>query len=238
MQFKRYGGGDSAFLCLHGWNGNHATFAPLAAGLPEGVSLWCPDLPQFDSLDAITSELQHFASGIGKPLRIIGNCSGALHGLLLAKRIPVERLVMIDAFAYWPTYFRMFLTPIAGRIAYLTAFANPLGRWLANTAVAQHRAASTDLTEGFRRVNHAATYRQLQLLAEMDAPESFRGLVHEVEIVFGQHSFGAVRRSAQIWQSVFPAAKQYELTGAGHLPILEATRQLQSILFQERRCTV
>lgn len=238
MRFERYGTGDYAFLCLHGWNGGHATFAPLAKQLPPGVSLWCPDLPACDTITRQTAGLAEFAAQIPGPLRIVGNCSGAAFGLLLAQKMPVDRLVMIDAFAYIPIYFSVFVTPVLGRLAYYSAFANPIGRWIANSAVANHRAEATDLTEGFRRVNHEATYRQLRLLAEMGRPEDFRGIGAEIDIVYGARTFSAIRKSAKIWKKVFPEAKTHELAGAGHLPILEATSQLSDILFQERLCTV
>lgn len=238
MRFERYGHGPCAFLCLHGWNGNHATFKPLAAGLPDEVSLWCPDIPAGGSLAEITNSLEALAGAMPKPLRIVGICSGALHGLLLAERTPVERIVMIDAFAYWPAYFRIFLAPVWGRYAYLTTFANPLGRWLANCSLARHRNHSTNLTEGFSRVDHAETYRQLQLLTEIHAPEGFRHINAHVEIVYGERSFTAIRRSAAIWKNVFPSAPEHRLAGAGHLPLLEATGQLRRIIFEESPCIV
>ena len=238
MHVERYGCGGENFLCLHGWNGTHTTFAPLAEGMPQGVSLWCPDIPACDSLAAIASELESVAREIPGPLRIVGNCSGALHGLLLAERLRVESIVMIDAFAWLPVYFRLFLAPMFGHVAYWSAFANPLGRWAANLSMARHRKATTDLTAGFRKVNHAETYRQLQLLAGLRSPERFRGVCEHVDIVYGERSFAAVKKSAAIWKQVFPTACEYSLAGAGHLPVLEATSQLQSIIFQEKPCRV
>ncbi len=240
MRFERYGDGDYSFLCLHGWNGGHATFEPLAKLLPPGVSLWCPDLPACDTIAQQTAELAEFAARIPGPLRIVGNCSGAAFGLRLARELTVERLVMIDAFAYIPLYFGVFVTPVVGRLAYYTAFANPVGRWFANSVTARHRARTTDLTAGFRRVNHEATFRQLQLLAGMGRPEDFRGIGAKIDIVFGAKTFRAIRKSAAIWKEVFPEATIHELRGAGHLPILEATSQLRDILLvpQETPCTV
>jgi pimeloyl-ACP methyl ester carboxylesterase len=236
MHVERYGGGDRGFLCLHGWNGSHRTFEPLAEALPAGVSLWCPDMPDRESLAGITDELQALAATMPPPLRIIGNCSGALHALLLAERMPVDQIVMIDAFAYWPVYFRIFLAPVFGQYAYLSAFANPLGRWVANASVAHHRKSSTNLTEGFSRVDHGATYRQLHLLTGIGSPQRFRSLVANVQITYGTKSFAAIKRSAAIWKDVFPQATTHELAGAGHLPLIEAAGQLRNIVFEEKPC--
>src|SRR4051794_25028953 len=118
MHVERYGTGNRAWLCLHGWNGNHRTFEPLTRHLSAGQSLVCPDLPDRQTVTAITDELQALAASMTGPLRIIGNCSGALHALLLAERMSVDQIVMIDAFAYWPLYFKVFLSPGFGRYAY------------------------------------------------------------------------------------------------------------------------
>jgi pimeloyl-ACP methyl ester carboxylesterase len=195
-------------------------------------------MPDRQTLAAVTDELQALAETMPRPLRIIGNCSGALHGLLLAERMPVDQIVMIDAFAYWPVYFRLFLSPVFGRYAYLSAFANPLGRWVANASLMQHRQASTNLTEGFSRVDHGATYRQLQLLAGIGSPECFRGIRAKVQITYGENSFAAIRRSTAIWKEIFPHATIHELAGAGHLPLIEAAGQLRSIIFEEKSCIV
>lgn len=234
MRVERYGRGERAYLCLHGWSGNHRTFEPLAPLAPSTASLWCPDIPNGETLAAITRQLQAFAEELPQPLRIVGNCSGALHGLLLAERMPVEEILMVDAFAYWPAYFRIFLAPFFGRYAYLSAFANPLGRYLANLSLARHREASTNLTEGFSGIDHEATYRQLRLLSEIGSPERFRGLAASVQIAYGEKSFASIQRSAAIWNGIFPQAARYRLAGAGHLPLLEATGQLSNIMFLRR----
>lgn len=232
MNINRYGTGPRHFLCLHGWSGNHSTFAPLAS---PGATLWCPDLPA-TSARAITDDLAAIARRIPGPLEIVGNCSGAVYGLLLAQRIGARRIVMIDAFAFWPAYFRVFLAPVWGRWAYWTAFANPVGRWLANRSLASHRTGNTDLTDGFSRVDHTATYRHLEILSAIGPSSQFSGLDAEIDIVFGERTFEAAKRSAMIWSGIFPQARRHRLPGAGHLPILEATEALKRILLEAPEC--
>ncbi len=239
MHVERFGHGPVELLCLHGWSGDHRTFEPLAHLIPDGYSLLCPDLPGCGrsaapenwSAEAIVEALAPWH----RP-RMIGNCSGAIFALLLAQRRPVEWITMIDAFAYWPWYFRLFLAPGWGRHAYGAAFANPVGRRIADLSLAKHRAASTSLTEGFAGVDHKMTYRYLQLLAEIGPPEQFRGVDAAIRIVHGARTFAAIRRSAAIWKSIFPAAQESELKGAGHLPILEAAPALSRIIFREPAC--
>jgi hypothetical protein len=50
--------------------------------------------------------------------------------------------------------------------------------------------------------------------------------------VYGERTFGAVKKSVGMWQSIWPQARAHMLEGAGHLPILEATAQLARIVFQ------
>ena len=234
MNVRKYGQGPRHLLCLHGWSGNHSTFAPLE---DAEFTLWCPDLPA-TTADGIADGLASLIRRMPGPVEIVGNCSGAIYGLLAAQREPVARIVLIDAFAFWPSYFRLFLVPVWGRLAYNTAFANPIGRWIANLSLAGHRTQDTDLTDGFSRVDHQATYRHLQILSAIGPASQFRSVHGEIDIVYGEKSFAAVRKSAGIWNGIFPQAHLHRLDGAGHLPILEATSQLRKILMQEVPCPV
>ena len=245
MHIERHGIGPRNILCLHGWSGDHHTFDPLAANLPGDLTLWCPDLPGCGrssapalwTLDAVSAEIADFASSLGGPLEILGTCSGALFALEVALRIPVTRVIMVDAFAYWPVWFRVFLAPGWGHYAYYTAFANPVGRWLTNRSLAKHRTDSTNLTNGFERVNHATTLRYLRMLAEVKSVDRYLPIRTPIELLYGEKSFRAIRDSAAMWQRVFPGAPIHELAGAGHLPIAEATSRIREILLEEAMCT-
>ena len=244
MYVERYGHGPSHCLGIHGWSGDHRTFEPLLEDLPEDVTFWSIDLPGCGkspapgswTLSSICSELAAIANSLPSPLHVVGNCSGALLALMVAGRVPFARISMIDAFASWPWYFRIFLAPGWGRYAYMTAFANPIGRWLANASLKKRRTANTDLTSGFSRVDHDVTYQYLSMFRKIQSAEQFRGIACPMDIFYGEHSFIAVRQSAQHWKRIFPQARTVALKGAGHLPILEATVQLRSLLFEEKSC--
>lgn len=247
MYVKRYGSGEQeTYFGLHGWSGDHRTFAPLAAHLPPRASLYSADLPgcgqstatRHDlTLDSITDEIVEAIKGVTLPhggITLIGTCSGAILGLLAAQHIQprLERLVLLDPFAYWPWYFRVFVSRSFGRYAYRTTFANPFGRWLTNGLLRGHRTAETDLTNSFGRINHDIAQRYLALLAEVEGIERFAGLRRvPVDIVYGERTFGAVKKSIAMWQCIWPHARAHVLRGAGHLPILEATAALSEIVF-------
>ena len=241
MHVERYGSGSQVYFGLHGWSGDHATFAPLAAYLPAGVALYSADLPGYGrspaprrwELAEITDEITRAIAAIDSRVAVIGNCSGAVFALLAAESLKgrVERLILIDPFAYLPLYFKIFLHRRIGRYAYYSTFANPLGRWLTNLSLSRHRAADTNLTESFASVNHDVAYRYLALMGEIDDVFRFSDLGLPVDLIYGARTFGAIKKSIAMWSDVWPHARRHELAGAGHLPIQEATRQLSEIVF-------
>jgi pimeloyl-ACP methyl ester carboxylesterase len=242
MHVHRFGGGPDAFFCLHGWGGSHLTYGPLAPHVPSSAALYAADLPGYGrsappstwSAEAIGDHVAEAIVGLGvAPVTLVGNCSGAVFGLIAAQRRPdlVGRIVMVDAFAFLPWYFKIFVHRRVGAIAYRSTFANPVGRWLTNASLRKRRAAGTDLTHSFRAVDHEVSLRYLEALDAIDGISRFRAVSSPVDIVYGERTFGAVKTSAAQWQTLWPQARRFELAGAGHLPIEEATRALASILF-------
>jgi len=243
MYIERTGSGEHTFLGLHGWSGDHRTFSPITTALPANVSFFSADLPGCGksvppvqwTLRAVADAIAEAAWKLPTPITLVGNCSGALLGIEAALRLGdrLERLVLIDIFAVFPWYFRVFLSKPIGRYAYAATFRNPAGRWFTNLSLREKRAKETTLTGGFAQVDHDATYRYLQLFETYPQPEYFKGLTQVVDVLYGQKTFRAVRDSAARWQAVWPQAKVTCLNGAGHLPIQEATAQLRGILFHE-----
>lgn len=244
MFIQRYGTGQELYLGLHGWSGDHTTFVPLTKFLPVNATLLSADLPGFGAspalkvctLETVAQEISQAIRQTNEPVTIIGNCSGGLLALVAADldadlRRCIRRLILIDPFAYFPWYFSVFVATPIGRYAYYSTFANPAGRWLTNLSLKKHRTSETSLTSSFTQVNHALTYRYLQMLYEIGHYTRFRHLRVPIDIVCGEKTFGAIRASARMWQSIWPQARQFELKGAGHLPIEEAASQLSDIVF-------
>jgi pimeloyl-ACP methyl ester carboxylesterase len=166
---------------------------------------------------------------------LIGNCSGAIFGLEAALRRPgrFSRLVLIDPFAWLPWYFRIFLLPFAGRLFYLTAFANPVGRVLANVALSKHRKEDVSITESFTRVDHDAALKTLRLLSTVHGASTYRQVAHPVSILRGERTFAAVTQSIADWLVNWPQAPVHVVSGAGHLPILENPALVAQLAFHE-----
>jgi pimeloyl-ACP methyl ester carboxylesterase len=165
---------------------------------------------------------------------LVGNCGGAVFALLAARELGgrVERVSMIDPFAYLPLYFKLFNAGEFGRRAYDATFANPLGRWLTNQSLRGRRAGAADLTASFAGADHEAARRYLALYEEVGGVEIFRGFDAPVEIAYGERTFGAVKRSLALWRDVLPHARVRELRGAGHQPFVEAPAQLAEVIFR------
>ena len=242
MYVEKYGSGERAYFGLHGWGGDHRTFAPLVERLPKGVAFYAADLPGYGSslaprewsLACIAEEVACAISSIAaSKVTFVGNCSGAILGLLAANHLRgrIERFVLIDPFAFMPWYFKIFVATSFGRIAYYSTFANPIGRWLTNLSLKKRRTAATNLTHSFSAIDHKVSYRYLQLLSEIESVDRFSSITEAIDIVYGEKTFGAIKQSTEQWKSIWPQARFTELRGAGHLPIIEATKQLSEIVF-------
>ena len=243
MYVERYGKGARAYLCLHGWGADRRVFAPLAAHVPVDASLYAADLPGCGSstrprewsVGAIVAEVVETIRALDAAGRVtlVGHCGGAVFALLAAREASqlVGRVVAVDPFAYLPRYFRLFTGEGFGRRAYEATFANPFGRWLTNKTLNAGRDERTDLTASFGSTDHEAARGYLALFASIEGVEVFRGLRAEVELVYGERTFGAVKKSVEMFKGVLPHARAIRLAGARHMPLTEATAQLTRVVF-------
>jgi pimeloyl-ACP methyl ester carboxylesterase len=232
------------FVGLHGWSGSGRSFDPLAPFLPEDVSLFAVEQPGFGStpgparwdvehlVGPVVAALERLPSG---PLTLVGHCAGAIVALHAALRLParIDRVVLIDPFSYAPWYFSVFDWPVLGALFYGFTFANPIGRWLTNRSLSRVRQPGMDLIEGFRTVRHVDNWRYLRALVR-SAREGFRVFAPysgRVDILYGQRTFSAVRRSLDDWRSLWPDLIEVELAGAGHMPIHEAPGAVSDAVF-------
>ncbi len=164
---------------------------------------------------------------------LVGNCIGALLALCVALERPdlVDRLVLIDAFARWPWYFRVFTNPVFGHHAYKVTFANPIGRWITNQSLAHKRTGHSNLTQGFATAGHDTQLHYLRILGEIESPEQFAAVRAAVDLITAARSFRAARESAAVWQAIWPAARLFEVPDSGHLVLSESPLRVSEIIF-------
>lgn len=246
MHIERYGEGPKVFLGVHGWAGNHRTFHRFAKYLPDDCSFFTPDLPGYggtpppERWEASLVE-EALAKAIADhgwtDVTLVGHCGGALFAAALAQRrdLPIGRLIMIDPFAYVPWYFGIFLKGDFGRYAYLTTFANPLGRWMTNLSLSSKRTKDTNLTEAFSGVDHNVAHHYLVMMASYGEAERFQGIACAVDVAYGERTFKAIRDGVDLWREVLPQTRVFTLKGAGHEPLKEATDQLAAVFFDPER---
>jgi len=244
MFVKEYGTGKRLFLCLHGWGGDHREFAPLAYRAPDDVCLLSIDLPGYGlspkpgewSLNAITDGvLAILKTRDIRCCTLIGFCSGAGLALMLASRTPakVERVAMIDPFAFVPWYFRLFLYGDFGRHAYATTFKTQVGRKITDWVLKRLQTSDANFSNAFVNLDHDVTLRYLQMLSRVDIHQRFKNLNVDIDILYGEHTFAAVRRSVEIFRSLLPQVKVRELRGVGHLPMIKGAAQLAAFIFED-----
>jgi pimeloyl-ACP methyl ester carboxylesterase len=210
--------------------------------MPKDASLFCCDLPGYGqspspgawSFDGIMEPIEAaFRAQFDRPVAVVGFCSGAAFACALAARFPerVERLVLIDPFAYAPWYFRLFLKGEFGRRAYMSTFNSPLGKRITNWVLRKRQRSDEDFTQAFGKLNHEVVLNYLRALASIDARVLAGGLRLPVVLTRGENTFGAVRKSILILSELWPQARVETLRNVGHLPLVKGRRQIQSILF-------
>lgn len=238
---KTWGTGTNVYLGIHGWGGGWDTFEPLARYLPENAVLYAIDLPGFGKTpslapwteDGMTAAILEVVDKIDGEITLVGNCSGAIFGMLAALERPTrfKRLVLLEPFAFFPWYFRMLTWPVLGRFFYAMAFQNPMGRLITNLSLSSRRTVDTDLTESFASLNHDAVFAHLLLLKAVGSYTRFAPLNCPIDLIVGAVSFGAVRESVTRWMSVWKQAQVQVLDEGAHLPLQEATHRVAEITF-------
>jgi pimeloyl-ACP methyl ester carboxylesterase len=241
LTVKTFGTGPSRFIALHGWGGSHATFSPLIPHIPESTTLDAIDLPGFGTskqpdvwkIDRIAEMVVESIQFKGE-YTVVGNCTGGVIGAELALMRPksVHRLIMIDPFAFAPWYFSLFLKGTFGRNAYRTTFASPIGRFFMNRALQSKRDKNSDLTASFKHINHDVAYAFLKMMGDHEGPSRYAGLNLPIEIILGENTFGAVKKSAEILKRIWPQARIRTISGAGHLPLEERPNDIAESIFR------
>ncbi len=242
--WQRYGDGPRTIVGLHGWSGDHRSFEPLVERMPNAFTLVSFDQPGFGKSPPppewnVRSLAEPIAEVIERleldELIIVGSCSGAVVGMELGIMLEprVARIVMIDPFMTAPWFFRLFCWGWFGRLCYLSAFANPVGRWMTNLGLAGRRADDTSLTEHFQNADHDRALGYLKALCDPGLHlRGYEKLDPLGEFLVGDRTFQSVKNSVDWWRRTrWPSAPLRFLPAAGHLPVHEASDDVASVVF-------
>jgi pimeloyl-ACP methyl ester carboxylesterase len=246
LNYQILGSGEHLYVGLHGWNGSLETFEPLAPHIPDDARLLSLDLPGYGrspglsewTLDAVAHATLDTVEAVapGEPFTLVGSCSGAVVGLYVGRHGAdrVERFVILEPFAYVPSYLRILVFPLFGRIFYWCAFANPFGRWITNTVLAGKRKDDTDMMASFSKGDPWVPHRYLRLFDSIPGADDFDDLTMPKTMIVGEYTFEAVRESVRIWSDVWGRCDVERLPDTGHLILDESPHLVSDILFEER----
>ncbi|MCC7478691.1 alpha/beta hydrolase [bacterium] len=240
------------WLLFPGWGEDQRYWARVARLLPTGTQAHFVQLPGYGdnrapvplSLYALAEALEDASAALPPgPLAYGGNCSGAALALLAARQLerPAARLLLVDCFAAMPPYFALLLRGALGRLCYLSAFANPLGRAVTNRVLSAKRKADTDIMAAFAYSSEWTNYRYLQLYGQLgsleDQPRLELAGGRAPDFVYGQRSFSLVRKGLPRWQAHWPGLRVRELEGVGHLAVQEAPERIAEVMAQGNAAT-
>lgn len=245
---KVYGNGPRLFLAFHGWAGDHREFSAIASRLPADATWISVDLPGYGSssapsqweINALVSQMEDELQDIFEryqSITLIGFCSGTVLGIELARKRQdiFKRIVMIDPFAFLPWYFRIFTLGEFGRRAYSSTFMSSTGRKITDRILSSAQTSDADFTAAFVDADHELIQNYLALFAKLDGSSTFAHFEIDVEIVLGEKTFGAVKKSVQQIKQQWPDAQIHELARTGHLPLVKGARALRRIIFQTEK---
>lgn len=246
MYLHRYGDGPKLYLGIHGWAADHTTFASLASLMPPDCTILAVDLPGYgnsappqrwdwSALSADLHQTLHDAIQ-DQPFSLIGSCSGAIMGLgaLEHTTLNLQRLILLEPFAYVPAYLNLFLWPAFGPVAYWSTFANPIGRLITDRATSSRQATAADTTQqSFAKVDPWVPYKYLAMMKALGSAQRFAHLNLPTHLIFGQKTFQAVKSSITTWRALWPHATATELPELGHMLVQEDPQRVASHIFTQ-----
>jgi pimeloyl-ACP methyl ester carboxylesterase len=71
------------------------------------------------------------------------------------------------------------------------------------------------------------------MMYEHEGPARYADLDIPVDVIVGEKTFGAVRKSSRILQETWPNVRIHTLAGAGHLPIEEKSEAVAKLVFRD-----
>jgi pimeloyl-ACP methyl ester carboxylesterase len=240
-----YGDGEHIAVGLHGWGGDHQTFAPMVPLLPSDWRLIAVDLPGYGqtpavwpcSIEQIAEQIAALLEQQTRPVVLVGSCSGAVLALETALLVPerVARIVALDLFAFMPWYFRFFTHEPIGAIAFSLTFESAIGRAVVNAALRNRRTDRSNLTASFDGKDGKIVRSYLKALAALPGPQRYKAVPTPVDLVWGERTFSAVRSSVPIWRQYLRIRRAQCIPNAGHLLLDEAPQLVAPIVFGDQQ---
>lgn len=244
LEISKLDPGPPDVIVLHGWAGSAQSWEALREHLH--APMWAVDLPGYGLSPAWQDyTVQQVADGLfsalrdeldpARPLMLVGNCAGGPIAIELAHRFGaghVRGVVLVEAFARVPWFFRGFLPRGVGDFAYATAFRNRLGRKVVQRIA---RDGSGRLKEGFYETPASSALELLRALATAGHPRELHELEQPVATIVGANSFGAVHRDLPLWRDRYRVVHGEVIEDASHIVLQQQPERAAQAMLEAAR---
>lgn len=238
LAFGRCGSGPVPVVVMHGWGCNSDTMAiPAQAACGPGTTVYNLDLPGFgaspepattwgitDYADLVEKFCQRF--GLERPV-LIGHSFGGRIAIILASRMPVGKLILIDAAGIKPRrslryYIKVYGFKAAKRLALLFLGKERGGRvvdrWRAKAGSSDYAGASPRMRAIMSRVVNEDLRH---LLPEIKAPTL---------LIWGERDTATPIADARLMERLIPDAGLVSYPEAGHFSFLDRPAQTRAVI--------
>lgn len=167
ISYKKSGAGPP-LVFFHGWIGNEDTFGPCHAAFARHYTVYRPAWPGYGnshplpeiSIEALVEIGRRFILATGDPpVTLVGNCLGGNIAMELLRRYPelVNRLVLIEIYAFMPWYLHLLLIPLLNVLLFKLLLSSTKGFHILNSLMTTRVAAAGNgiryIEEGFHRTS-------------------------------------------------------------------------------------
>lgn len=258
----RTGGDAPTVVLIHGFGDSADTWRPLMRQLDrDGVRSVALDLPGFAEAErlrsglilpqmreAIADLIESEAEVTGAPVVVVGNSLGGGLALRLADdpRLPVAHVIALAPAGVWTPSWTAIVQhdPLVRTLLHIPLPAPPrsvsylIGNLVGRLAFTDPRAEHVSaFARHYRsRLDVMRLHETLQrILPELRPPLRLARVEHPVTIVWGDRDRLITRRGFESIVARAPAGDLVVLSGCGHLPQIERTREIAEIVLDARR---
>jgi pimeloyl-ACP methyl ester carboxylesterase len=240
ISYKKSGSGPP-LVFFHGWIGNEDTFGPCHAAFARHYTVYRPAWPGYGessplsdvSIEALVEIGRNFILAMGDPpVTLVGNCLGGNIAMELFRRYPglVNRLVLIEMYAFIPWYLHLLLIPRLNVLLYRLLFNSMAGFRFLNSLLTTRIAGEGDgmryIEEGFHRTPATAAVDFIKAIKRFEKKyrslysEQFRADVATI-YVEGGRNFKPIRAFRETAHRYFRNLTIVSIPEGLHVPIAE-----------------
>lgn len=240
ISYKKISSGPP-LVFFHGWIGNEDTFGPCHAAFADHYTVYRPAWPGYGSssplpdfsIEDLVEIGKNFIQAMGHTsVTLIGNCLGGNVAMELVRRYPgmVERLILIELYAYFPRCLYLLLVPGLNKILYRMVFKTSFGFNLLNSFMPLQQTNGNSnwmyTWEGFNRTPVESALGFLKAIHRFSKKilkihkESYRTNLPVIYIEGGR-SFGPVKDFINIARLCFHNLTIVGMPESLHNPVVE-----------------